>query len=177
MSFSNGFKGTLTRLEAIRRRFIISSPSLSALTHSQVTAWGHSAGAISIAIHQLKPTFSKLARAAILESGGAATNYLGPGLDSEFELTRAHDWDNFVAAIPACASTAGTPEAIVCLQGMNDANVYLSAAGAAYAQSALKISWKPTVDGDVLPDLPSKVLASGKFAKIPFISGNNLDEG
>ncbi|WWC86721.1 uncharacterized protein L201_001599 [Kwoniella dendrophila CBS 6074] len=35
----------------------------------------------------------------------------------------------------------------------------------------------PTVDGDLIPDSPHTLLSQGKFAKIPFISGNNKDEG
>lgn len=37
----------------------------------------------------------------------------------------------------------------------------------------------PVIDGPdgIIPDLPSKLLAAGKFSKIPFIAGTNLDEG
>ena len=35
----------------------------------------------------------------------------------------------------------------------------------------------PSVDGDLVPDSPYKLLQEGKFARIPFISGNNKDEG
>ena len=37
----------------------------------------------------------------------------------------------------------------------------------------------PVLDGPngLVPDVPSKLLAEGKFSKIPFIAGTNLDEG
>lgn len=37
----------------------------------------------------------------------------------------------------------------------------------------------PVLDGPdgVVPDLPSKLLAAGKFSKLPFVAGTNLDEG
>lgn len=37
----------------------------------------------------------------------------------------------------------------------------------------------PVIDGEggVIPGLPSTILTSGNFAKIPFISGTNKDEG
>jgi carboxylesterase type B len=35
----------------------------------------------------------------------------------------------------------------------------------------------PTIDRDIVPASPAKLLQEGKFARIPFISGNMLDEG
>ena len=37
----------------------------------------------------------------------------------------------------------------------------------------------PVIDGPggLVPDLPSRLISAGKFAKIPFITGDNLDEG
>jgi carboxylesterase type B len=37
----------------------------------------------------------------------------------------------------------------------------------------------PVVDGPggVIPDKPKKLWDAGKFAKVPFIGGTNLDEG
>jgi hypothetical protein len=40
--------------------------------------------------------------------------------------------------------------------------------------------WQPTIDyqpGSLLPDFPSRLYKQGKFARIPFIAGSNLDEG
>lgn len=35
----------------------------------------------------------------------------------------------------------------------------------------------PSVDGDLVPDSPWELLKAGKFAKMPYISGTNRDEG
>ncbi|WVW78240.1 hypothetical protein I302_100193 [Kwoniella bestiolae CBS 10118] len=35
----------------------------------------------------------------------------------------------------------------------------------------------PSIDGDLIPDSPHTLLSQGRFAKKPFISGNNKDEG
>jgi carboxylesterase type B len=39
--------------------------------------------------------------------------------------------------------------------------------------------WGPVLDGKngIIPDLPSRLWAQGHYAKLPFISGTNLDEG
>jgi carboxylesterase type B len=37
--------------------------------------------------------------------------------------------------------------------------------------------WTPVIDGNVFPDIPSIVYAQGNFSKIPFMSGDVLDEG
>lgn len=37
--------------------------------------------------------------------------------------------------------------------------------------------WYPTVDGDIIPEFPTKLLESGRFAKVPHLYGSNSDEG
>ena len=37
--------------------------------------------------------------------------------------------------------------------------------------------WYPTVDGDIIPEFPTKLLDSGRFAHIPHLYGSNSDEG
>ena len=41
------------------------------------------------------------------------------------------------------------------------------------------LPFDPTLDGPngLIPDYPSKLLAKGRFACVPFIAGTNLDEG
>lgn len=41
------------------------------------------------------------------------------------------------------------------------------------------IPWDPVLDGPqgLYPDLPSRLVKKGHFAKLPFISGTVLDEG
>ena len=65
------------------------------------------------------------------------------------------------------------------MQGDIDADTLLSAMQHAYNVETNGSPFLPTVDGEggVLPDFPSKLWAEGKFSKIPFITGDNLDEG
>jgi len=35
----------------------------------------------------------------------------------------------------------------------------------------------PSIDGVIIPDSPAALIANGSFLKVPFISGNNKDEG
>jgi carboxylesterase type B len=37
--------------------------------------------------------------------------------------------------------------------------------------------WYPTVDGDIVPEYPTKLLAEGRFAHVPHLYGTNSDEG
>ena len=40
----------------------------------------------------------------------------------------------------------------------------------------LRFIFGPSIDGDLIPDSPHTLLEQGKFARIPFIAGNVLDE-
>jgi len=140
---------------------------------SKVTVFGESAGAISLAILFLNSPIQTLARAAIFESGSAATSM-------NFDATRREgNWQAFVAAVPQCASTANTRRTFACLQTVTNSTVLLQAAAIASAASGEEFPWDPTIDGPggLMPDIPSLLFARGKFARLPFISGTNLDEG
>ena len=91
-------------------------------------------------------------------------------------------WQNFIRNIPSCASTAATRNSFSCLQNATEAELkksYLE--GTPGGPDFLKRgSWKPTLDpgpGSLVPDFPSKLYREGKFAKMPLLSGTNLDEG
>ncbi|KAJ7720798.1 esterase 1 [Mycena metata] len=137
---------------------------------TKVTLFGQSAGAIMTAILFLGNTLGNLARAAIFESGSAATTaifspYKGEG-----------DWQNFVAGVPSCSQN--TSNAIDCLQQTNvNSSEIMAGWNAADAQSSELFLWTPTIDGALLPDLPSRIWANGNFSRVPFICGTNLDEG
>ena len=44
-------------------------------------------------------------------------------------------------------------------------------------QQSLNLAWVPRTDGVFLTDNPQKLVQQGKIAKIPFVTGNNDDEG
>ncbi|KAJ7127858.1 Alpha/Beta hydrolase protein [Mycena epipterygia] len=137
---------------------------------SKVTVFGESAGASSITLLYLNSNLKDLVRTAIFES---------PANVGIFEPSRSQsDWDNFVRAVPSCANSLRSGNSIPCLQSAN-ATTLLQAIGTATDEAGADFPWGPTIDGPggLLPDLPSVLLEKGKFARIPFIAGGNLDEG
>lgn len=64
------------------------------------------------------------------------------------------------------------------MQGSNS-SALLQASSKALSETQEQYVWLPTLDGEggLLPDFPSKFYSKGHFARIPFISGSNLDEG
>ncbi|KIJ53053.1 hypothetical protein M422DRAFT_156034 [Sphaerobolus stellatus SS14] len=138
----------------------------------KVTVFGESAGAIMTAVLFLNSPLQKLARAAIFESGSAASS---PTFNAE---RRQVDWVNFVSAVPSCASLAQSQDTFNCLQHANSTEINAGLLSA-IANSPETFGFVPTIDGPggLYPDVPSRIFARGKFAKLPFISGTNLDEG
>lgn len=65
-----------------------------------------------------------------------------------------------------------------CLRTASSSDI-LSGIFAATAKQTEAFPWSPTLDGPggLYPDLPSRLYAKGQFAKLPFITGANLDEG
>lgn len=164
-----GLKDQLVALEWIQHNIVHFGGD-----RSKVTVFGISAGAVSIAIHQLRPEFVRSARAMILQSGSAASPTITYGQIREKEFA------DFISGIPACAPSAGSGHAISCLRSTNSSVEELSTAvSLAYASSDEMFPFVPNLDGPdgVYPTVASKVLRSGNYARIPFISGTTLDEG
>lgn len=65
------------------------------------------------------------------------------------------------------------------MQGDISADTLVSAMQQAYNVATNGSPFLPTIDGPggVLPDFPSRLFSQGKFASVPFITGDNLDEG
>ncbi|KAL0945838.1 hypothetical protein HGRIS_012121 [Hohenbuehelia grisea] len=139
---------------------------------NKVTVAGQSAGAISIGVHFLRPSFSQLARGAIFHSGSANSHFIRDG------SFRQNDWENYVKAVPACQSLASSMSTFDCLRTQDSATL-LTAAMAADGQSIEQYPWSPALDGifGVFPALPSEIFKLGLFARMPFISGTVLDDG
>ena len=106
-----------------------------------------------------------------MESGSAST------LPSFTASRRDVVWDTFVANTTECASAA-VGSTFACMRNTTTSDLLSSweAVAAAFPEPFLFV---PVIDGPdgLLPDLPSKLLAAGKFSKIPFMAGTVLDEG
>ncbi|KAJ7206506.1 triacylglycerol lipase, partial [Mycena pura] len=138
----------------------------------KVTVFGESAGAIMTAILFLNSPLPKLARAAIMESGSQAS---APLFTPE---RREIDWQNFVSAVPSCASTATSGSTFGCLRKANTTDIFAGLVAAMVDADEL-FPWDPVIDGPggLIPDLPSVLFARGHFARLPFMAGTNQDEG
>ncbi|KAJ7150711.1 extracellular triacylglycerol lipase precursor [Mycena filopes] len=136
----------------------------------KVTLFGESAGAISIADLFLNSGLEKYIRGAIFESGTMGTNRLLFPSDGQAL------WTLFLSLIPACSNTSSTDTSLECLRAVPVEDIV---AAQETAVAGAVIGWTPVIDGPggFIPALPSKLVAEGKFARIPFISGTNLDEG
>ncbi|KAH9916610.1 extracellular triacylglycerol lipase precursor [Epithele typhae] len=138
---------------------------------TKVTIFGQSAGAISIADLFLHSHLEKFVRGAIFESGSQGT------LPFFNATQRQPAWDALTALLPTCAGFAQNDKFACAREASTDALL------TAWTQSAAELPavflWAPVIDGPdgLIPDLPSRLLAAGKFSKIPFIAGTNLDDG
>jgi carboxylesterase type B len=129
-----------------------------------VTIWGESAG--SFAVGQLLMSYGGrtdgLFHRSIQESGSASTAWYN-----------GSDWyqpiyDNIVTKAN-CSDQADT---LACLR-----TVPYKAMLPLLAAPSQGPGWYPTVDGDVIPALPTELLHSGRFAHVPHLYGTNSDEG
>ncbi|PBK63747.1 alpha/beta-hydrolase [Armillaria solidipes] len=138
----------------------------------KVTVFGESAGSVMTSVLFLNPSVSKVARAAIFESGSASSTLT-------FDAQHREDpWTNFVESVPSCSSLVGTSLTVDCLQSANSSDV-LEGLLQAMAETDEQLPFDPTLDGahGLSPDLPSQLLSRGQFSRLPFIAGTNLDEG
>ncbi|KAI4710078.1 hypothetical protein J4E89_005310 [Alternaria sp. Ai002NY15] len=141
----------------------------------KVTIWGESAGAISVLDQMMlydgdnnyngKPLF----RAGIMNSGSIV-----PADPVDCPKGQAI-YDRVVEAA-GCASSADT---LACLRTvpytkfLNAANTVPGILG----YFTVNLSYLPRPDGKALSDSPDALVKAGKYAKVPFIVGDQEDEG
>ncbi|KAF8898083.1 Alpha/Beta hydrolase protein [Mucidula mucida] len=130
---------------------------------NKVTIWGESAGSVSVIAQVLayagKEGETGLFRGAIQESGSAV------GYD--FEHLQA-SYDDIVNQT-GCASSADTLD---CLRSVPYDVLF------AAAESHATDVFGPIIDGDFLPDSPSRLFESGQFdTSVTGLLGANTDEG
>ncbi|KAH6896263.1 triacylglycerol lipase 3 [Coprinopsis sp. MPI-PUGE-AT-0042] len=162
-------KDTLTALEWVHQNIDAFGGD-----KDKITILGHSSGSVKVADLYFVKGIEKLIKGAILESGAAGGSPLWNATE------RKYRWPSFVKNIPSCANIAPSDSSTLsCLRNVTEEEMKAGYQNPA-DPSFLIDWWQPTIDsrpGSLLPDFPSKLYRQGKFARIPFIAGGNLDEG
>lgn len=142
---------------------------------SKVTIWGESAGAISVfnqmALYDGDHTYkgSPLFRGGIMNSGSVVPADPIDGVKGQ------HVYDTVVER----AGCSGSRDTLECLRDL-DYTSFLNAAGSVpgiLSYHSVALSYLPRPDGKVLTQSPDKLVASGKYASVPLIVGDQEDEG
>ena len=91
---------------------------------------------------------------------------------------REFEWQRFIEATPECADVDSN-DALDCLRTSNTSTLIQSYNTVESTSPESPYAFGPCIDGPngVVPDHPYKLLAEGKFSRIPFIAGTNKDEG
>ncbi|PBP20401.1 lipase 4 [Diplocarpon rosae] len=142
---------------------------------ARVTIWGESAGSISVfgqmSLYDGDHTYKgqPLFRGGIMDSGSIVPA-------DPVDGARAQGIYDAVVARAGCAGTADT---LACLRGV-DYETFLAATTSVpgiFDYSSIALSYLPRPDGTRLTDSPEILAANGLYAPVPFIIGDQEDEG
>ncbi|KAK0625075.1 Alpha/Beta hydrolase protein [Bombardia bombarda] len=142
---------------------------------AKVTIWGESAGAISV-LDQMalyngnnKYNGKALFRGAIMNSGSVIPA-------DPVDCPKGQAVYNQVVSQAGCSSAADT---LACLRAL-PYDKYLKAANsvpAILSYNSVALSYLPRPDGKVLTKSPEVLIATGQYAAVPMIIGDQEDEG
>lgn len=136
---------------------------------TKVTIWGESAGSISVGLHMVANDGNNegLFRGAFMESGSPT-----PASD----ITNGQPYFDAIVSETGCSAAT---DKLACLRTVPYANLTaaMNASPGTYSYQSLRLAWTPRVDGVFLTQNPQLLIAAGKVADVPMISGDCDDEG
>jgi len=136
---------------------------------SKVTIWGESAGAVSVATHMVAFDGNPegLYHAGFMQSGGPTP--VG-------DITEFQPFYDMLVSATGCADSCDSLE---CLRSVSEDafEAGVNTIPAINSNLSLHLVYQPAVDGRFLKDDPQKLVLKGNVANIPFVTGNNDDEG
>lgn len=136
---------------------------------SQVTIWGESAGAISVALQMLAHDADTegLFRGAFMQSGSPTP--VG-------DITHGQKYYDALVTRTGCSGSADTLQCLrqVPFQTLMDA---VNESPSMSSPQSLALAWMPRADGNFLTNNPQALVQQGTVANIPFVTGDCDDEG
>ncbi|KAI0628178.1 carotenoid ester lipase precursor [Trametes polyzona] len=135
----------------------------------KVTIWGESAGAWSVALQMTANNGDTegLFRAAWMESGSVLPTRSIRELQPTFD---------FISSEVGCASAK---DVLDCLRGVPAESLIaaIDKTQSDFTYESLSNPWTARFDGVFVQDNSQRLVLDGKVVDIPFVTGNNVDEG
>ncbi|KAG9036147.1 hypothetical protein FRB95_009721 [Tulasnella sp. JGI-2019a] len=137
---------------------------------TKVTLWGESASAISTALHMATNDGDNegLFRAASMQSGAAI-----PITDIDDKAPQKEY--NMLVDRVGCSASNDTLQCLreVPYKALRD---FMLTTPGIFEYTSLALTWIPRIDGNFIKRAPTHSVKDGQVAKIPFVTGNTLDE-
>ncbi|KAF1968472.1 alpha/beta-hydrolase [Bimuria novae-zelandiae CBS 107.79] len=140
----------------------------------RITIHGQSSGGLAVGMQLLAYGGEK---ELPFQQGICQSQALEPGITANFTSDAMRLVIEKVNCNPGNSSTDST-EVIACLRSKDMQTLYDASAATYVGDIAHNIGdvWLPSVDGDFLPDVPSKLIAEGRFGKATYMFGWTQDD-